>query len=93
MVRTGTLPWGSGEQAEARQALDAEAQDRLIRAGSGLIFPTLGWPENSSCWDRLLETSGFGALGAWHVPEQVEFSGRPPNRVKISADPARPQGG
>src|SRR3954454_22414794 len=32
---TGTLPWGSGKQAEARQALDAEAQDRLIRAGSG----------------------------------------------------------
>src|SRR3954451_23104228 len=38
-MRTGTLPWGSGKQAEARQALDAEAQDRLIRAGSGQADP------------------------------------------------------
>src|SRR3954463_4645626 len=36
---TGTLPQGSGEQAETCQALDTKAQDRLLQAGGGQADP------------------------------------------------------
>jgi hypothetical protein len=38
-LRTGTLPGWSGEQAKPCQPLDAEAQDRLMRAGGGQADP------------------------------------------------------
>src|SRR3954452_22254026 len=65
-MRTGTLPWGSGEQAEARQALDAEAQDRLIRAGSGQADP-----------DTLLEFIDTGSDLDQAQADGVELGGAP----------------
>jgi hypothetical protein len=58
----------------------------------GEVDPIGGWPENSSCWNRLLETWGFGALGAWRVPEQdvvAEF-GEPTDQLLGRVDPGRP---
>jgi hypothetical protein len=63
-MRPGTLPGGSGQQAEARQALDAQAQDRLIRAGGGQADP-----------DTLLEFINAGGDLDQAQAEGVELGG------------------
>jgi hypothetical protein len=65
-MRPGTLPGGSGQQAEARQALDAQAQDRLIRAGGGQADP-----------DTLLEFINAGGDLDQAQAEGVELGGAP----------------
>jgi hypothetical protein len=63
-LRTGTLPGGSGEQAKPCQPLDAEAQDRLIRAGGGQADP-----------DALLEFIDAGSDLDQAQADRVELGG------------------
>ena len=65
-MRTGTPPGGSGEQSEPCQALDAEAQDRLIRAGGGQADP-----------DALLEFIDAGGDLDQAQADRVELYGAP----------------
>jgi hypothetical protein len=65
-VRTGTLPGGSGQQPEPRQAPDAAAQGRLMRAG--------GWQADP---DALLQFLDAGGDLDQAQADRVELDGAP----------------